>query len=178
MITNIASEYGSRSWSYNLWTVPLNGYRVVARYDTIKRVQKRQRLGAEKRAVQEIFTFCCFNKISGSRLWLTKWICPLHSQILVLKVSIFGNVHVESPLLVTFLKVHTHSCLTGTWLLVCYTTDNSRKKNVVAIERELGWIWISCFSITGLASEAALDKDKCKSLVNILLCSWCKEETL
>lgn len=67
--------------------------------------------------------------------------------------------------------------------LVCYTTDNDR--NTVAAEGELGWL--SCFgcnfhlSITSsLASEsrAAHVMGKCKSLVDMLVCSWCKRETL
>lgn len=67
--------------------------------------------------------------------------------------------------------------------LVCFTTDNGT--NIVAAERELGWPWLSCFgpnfhlSITSsLASEsrAAHVMGKCKSLVDMLLCSWCKRE--
>lgn len=67
--------------------------------------------------------------------------------------------------------------------LVCYTTDNGR--NTVAAEGELGWL--SCFghnfhlSITsGLASEsrAAHVMGKCKSLVGMLICGWCKREPL
>lgn len=69
--------------------------------------------------------------------------------------------------------------------LVCYTTDNGT--NIVAAERELGWPWLSCFgsnftlSITsGLASDSRAGHvmGKCKSLVDMLLCSWCKRENL
>lgn len=67
--------------------------------------------------------------------------------------------------------------------LVCYTADNGT--NIVAAERELGWLWLSCFghkfhlSITSslaCESRAARVMGKCKSLVDMLLCSWCKRE--
>ena len=69
--------------------------------------------------------------------------------------------------------------------LVCYTTDNGTY--VEAAERKLECPWLSCFgcnfhlSITGgVASEsrAAHVMDKCKSLADMLLRSWCEKENV